>query len=127
MLLLDITKLKKNYTKNDIFELIKKYQKDLIYPDQDFLNIVFRNDIKILDGKYNLLAKITKFKSLDKMPLIIHYAGSVKPWDNDVSRFDKEFLEPYYKSLKLQGNRKNEKLKKLLEKHKINGYNNYKM
>ena len=56
------------------------------------------------------------------MPLILHYAGSVKPWHDNVSRFDKEFLEPYYNALRLQGDDRKHILDKLLTKHSLHGY-----
>lgn len=124
MLLINVKKIKENYTELDMVNLIKKYQKILIYPDQDFINVAFQNDIKIIDSKYNLLAKCIRYNELIKKPLVIHYAGSTKPWNDDVSRFEIEYIEPYYKVLELQGGRKKDKLKKMLEKHRINGYNN---
>lgn len=122
MLLINLKKLRKNYEEKDITNLIIQNQKILIYPDQDFINKIFYGDIKIVNQKYNLLAKLVKYEDLKEKPLIIHYAGSVKPWNDDVSRFDIEFLMPYYEAIRLQGNSKKEKLEKLLEKHKKYGY-----
>lgn len=124
MLLINTEKLNKNYTEEKIAKLIKENKQYLIYPDQDFINKIFKDDIKIVDDKYNLIAKTIKYKNLKTKPLIIHYAGSTKPWHDDVSRFEKEYMEPYYKILELQGDKKQEKLKELLKKHKKNGYNN---
>ena len=122
MLLLNTKKYKENYTAQDIFKLIKDNEKYLKYPDQDFINKFFKDDIKIIDNKYNLIAKDVRYKSLKEKPLIIHYAGSVKPWDDNVSRFEEEYLKPYYEALEFQGEYKKEKLKTLIEKHKNNGY-----
>ncbi len=122
MLLINVKKLKQDYTKEKIFKLIAENKKVLLYPDQDFINKVFIGDIKIIPNKYNLIAKDVKYKSLKEKPLIIHYAGSVKPWDENVSRFDKEFIDYYYEILRIQKNEKSEKLKNILKKHKIYGY-----
>lgn len=122
MLLVNIEKLRKNYTAEKIAELILKNREILIYPDQDFINKFFVGDIKLIDRKYNLLAKDIRYEELEEKPLIIHYAGSVKPWDDNVSRFEKDYIEPYYEALRLQEDDKKEKLKELLEKHKICGY-----
>lgn len=122
MLLINIEKLRKEYTTEKIVNLILDNRNILIYPDQDFINKFFAGDIKIIDSKYNLLAKNVAYKDLKEKPLIIHYAGSIKPWEDDVSRFEKEYIEPYYETLRLQGNNKKEKLQELLEKHKTYGY-----
>ena len=48
------------------------------------------------------------------VPVILHYAGSNKPWHDDISRYEIEFIEPYYKILELEGKINYlEKLKKL--------------
>lgn len=122
MLLINTKKLRENYTENDIVNLMKKYHRILIYPDQDFINKVFAKDIKIVSNKYNLLAKCIQHKELKEKPLIIHYAGTTKPWHNDVSRFELEYMEPYYAALRLQKKAKELKLKKLLKAHKAHGY-----
>lgn len=123
MLLINLKKLRKNYTEKDIVQKIYDNQKVLIYPDQDFINKVFQTEIKIIDSKYNLIAKDIKYKALEGKPLIIHYAGSMKPWNDNVSRFEIEYIEPYYEILRLQGANKKEKLENLIQKHKENGYN----
>lgn len=127
MLLINVEKLRRDYTEEIIINLINENKKVLIYPDQDFINKVFVNDIKIVDCRYNLIAKDVRYSELNIKPLIIHYAGSVKPWSDDVSRFDKEFIEPYYEVLRLQKDKKSEKLDKLLKEHYIHGYNNSKL
>ncbi len=122
MLLINVKKLKENYTKNEIARLIAENSKVLLYPDQDFINKVFAGKIKIIDNKYNLIAKDVRYKQLQTKPLIIHYAGSFKPWDENVSRFDREFIEPYYEILKLQKEKKSKKLNDILKKHQSYGY-----
>lgn len=124
MLLINVEKLKENYTAQKIAELILKNREILIYPDQDFINKFFKGDIKLIDRKYNLLAKDIRYKDLAEKPLIIHYAGSMKPWGEDVSRFEEEYIEPYYEVLKLQKEYKREKLEKLLQIHKKCVYKN---
>ena len=127
MLLINLDKLRKNYTEDDVLSIIKANHENWIYPDQDFINKVFCDDIKIIEEKFNLLVKGVTFKDLQEKPLIIHYAGSVKPWNDDVSRFDSEFIEPYYEILRLQGEKKRETLELLLSKHKEHGYKNSKI
>lgn len=123
MLLINLKELRANYTERFIVEKIRENKDILIYPDQDFVNKIFKDEIKVVSTKYNLIAKDVRYKDLDEKPLIIHYAGSTKPWHDDVSRFEIEYIEPYYTAMRIQGENKKEKLEKLIEKHKEHGYN----
>lgn len=122
MLLINTKKIREIYDEKDMLKLIRDNQNVLVYPDQDFINKIFRNDIKIVNSKYNLIAKGVRYKDLEEKPLIIHYAGSTKPWHDNVSRFEIEYIIPYYESMRLQGVEKKEKLEQLIKKHKIYGY-----
>lgn len=124
MLLINLSKIRENYEESDIARMIREVHKVLIYPDQDFINKMFYNQIKVVSNKYNLIAKDIRYKDLSEKPLIIHYAGSFKPWDENVSRFDIEYIEPYYEAMRLQGEYKKDKLKNLIQKHSKYGYNN---
>jgi len=57
-------------------------------------------------------------KDIYKKAAIIHYAGSVKPWNNNNARFSKEWWE-YAKQISPQGQ---EMLYKDAEKNRIKGY-----
>lgn len=124
MLLINVKKLRQDYTEKQIVTLIRENKDVLIYPDQDFINKIFKNDIKIINSKYNLVAKDIRYKDLNEKPLIIHYAGSAKPWSDNVSRFDKEYIEPYYEIMRLQGKDKESKLKELQNAHEKYGFCN---
>lgn len=123
MLLINLKKLKANYTEKFIVEKIRENKDVLIYPDQDFINKIFKDEIKVVSNKYNLIAKDIRYIDLKEKPLIIHYAGSVKPWHDNVSRFDIRYIEPYYTAMRIQGDMKKEKLEHLMKKHKEYGYN----
>ena len=122
VLLINVKKFRQLYNESDMTNLIMKNIKFIKYCDQDFLNKEFKKTIKIIDSKYNLLAKCIRYKELNEKPLIVHYAGSVKPWHENVSRFEEEYLEPYYNALLLQGNSKKEQLERLKMVHARNGY-----
>ena len=66
------------------------------FPDQDMLNTICRNRIKpmsrkfniIVDGGYSFLKTMTISMYRDiKHPVMLHYAGVVKPWKSDIKRF----------------------------------------
>ena len=124
VLLINVQKIRKLYKEEDMVRLIMKNLKYIKYCDQDFINKEFNDEIKIIDSKYNLLAKCVRYNELKEKPLIIHYAGSIKPWQNNVSRFEIEYLKPYYEAMRLQGDCKREKLNDLKFEHAKYGYRN---
>lgn len=89
------------YKQQELHELTKKRLKS---QDQDVINIAFKDQIKILSPKYNLMTKypdlaeksdkiykkyseIWDKKQIDEAvdaPVIIHYANPEKPWNRKV-------------------------------------------
>ena len=75
---------------NSIFEIINEKSADLIYPDQDAINVYFRDSMKRWKNLYNynpgLLANEVVKWGLSKKyrrrenPIIVHFMGPVKPW-----------------------------------------------
>ena len=49
-----------------------------LYYDQEILNIVMRDSVKILGADWNLQNPVPAHESLD--PKIVHYTGDQKPW-----------------------------------------------
>lgn len=49
-----------------------------LYYDQDILNIVFRNNWRVLDKLWNLQNPLPAHEILD--PFVVHYTGIHKPW-----------------------------------------------
>lgn len=63
---------------NQLLDLANKHMEDLVFWDQDVLNMYFANKWTEIDKNFNALHLIWKES---KTPLIIHYAGSSKPWN----------------------------------------------
>ena len=109
--------IKKKYPEKFVKLTIDLYDK-LCCPDQDVFNIVFENNFKILDYKYNFMPDHlemlkTKHPEIQNIePLIIHYT-SQKPWKAKSARsadFDEvlkktkfyEIVKEKYKTLKIK-------------------------
>ena len=77
MLLLDLKKAGKLLDK----ELPELMQRKYHISEQDILNMIFKNDKKILDPKFNVFwpGAFRYFSLNSKYPVIIHYAGGDKP------------------------------------------------
>lgn len=67
--------------------LLNSDNTQLIYPDQDALNIVLNNKVLYIDSKWNYLftwmneeEKQNFFYDSEFLPFIIHFTGARKPW-----------------------------------------------
>jgi lipopolysaccharide biosynthesis glycosyltransferase len=84
----------------------EQYAELLVYPDQDILNLVFLDKVKILHPRWNIITStfrnepvpcysIDEVKEAFRSPGIAHYTGAYKPW-----RLKKSFHHPYSLALK---------------------------
>jgi len=79
----------------------------LYYPDQDMLNLIFNNRVKLVDWKWNLQYHIPiyHFKDIINMnkkeyekylnafenPIIVHYTSPLKPWADSTQELSELF------------------------------------
>ncbi len=83
VLLLNLENIRKDDMTKKLFENTAKCQNEIMFQDQDVINITFKNKIKSLDSIYNFMAEnIKREKSKRKSAIIIHYTGKRKPWDS---------------------------------------------
>ena len=78
VLLINLDLYRKQYSIENINEYIINNSKHLIYQDQDAINYLFHNKIKIDSNKYNL--QISNLYGYFYNPIIVHYVNSLKPW-----------------------------------------------
>ena len=89
VLLIDIPKWNKNKVTNQLFELEKKYKKNILHADETLLNKYFDNNYKIFDIKFNY----TDYDVLNHPTndiVIRHFASSIKPWTANFSILNKK-------------------------------------
>lgn len=102
---------------NKLIQIADKYKDLLVWSDQDVLNIYFKNNCGKLKDTYNMFTN----KMLTKMPVVIHFSGSSKPWHY---LNDHPYKAQYWKYLNLTPfkNEKFEKvtLKKIIKKYLVN-------
>lgn len=83
VLLLNVSQFRENNFSEKLIDLTIKLFNKLNCPDQDIFNIVFENNFKQLDYKYNYMPDYTelmKKKNIEVInPVILHYTGP-KPW-----------------------------------------------
>ena len=90
VLLFDLEKLRQTGMIDRFWDLVASpdYAGDL--PDQDALNIVFKDDIRLLDCRYNAfpLSENEYADYLIENTVIVHYISGHKPWNmNEVEYF----------------------------------------
>lgn len=74
--LMDLRKMRKMKYLSTMIELIRKYDADLVAPDQDYLNIILRGQILFLPECWNMEPR----KDLPKNAKLIHFNLFNKPW-----------------------------------------------
>lgn len=101
VLVLNIKKFNDKFTEKQLLELA--VSKKWAQYDQDLLNFIAENDVKIIDSPWNFMEDIdntyhslpdklfAEFEQSEKDPKIIHYSGKRKPWKNVTSNYSKHF------------------------------------
>lgn len=115
VMLIDVEYWRKNAMQEQCLTFLQSYH--VLCPDQDALNAVYKDKIKILPYQWNLMwnnmtdpeetkanwkkhpdvfADETFYENLDS-PKIIHF--SVKPWNSNGLRVSKDYLPFYYPNI----------------------------
>lgn len=91
VLLFDLDEMRKCSILEDIKRVVEEKGDLLEYPDQDIINLLFREKIKVVERKYNYntgygsAADMFRymaggFLKEKKYPVIVHFMGPIKPW-----------------------------------------------
>ena len=114
--------------KNEYKILIEKTfrQEKLLYPDQDILNILFENKVKLISSRWNFCCGIfiwnknfmnsiegdylADIKTAYSKPVIIHYTSPQKPWNSRLELYYEIFWKyarktPFYEDILLEMNK----------------------
>lgn len=83
MILFNIKKILEKFTIEDVLRIIRENQENLLYPDQDVLNIMYTKYILTVDYRYNWIC-IPKRNNPTKDIVIYHFGGEkeYKPWNS---------------------------------------------
>ena len=84
MILFDLTAIRTHWTRETFINQMKGMcSKNLIYSDQDMLNLIFEKNKLILPDKWNYqLRSWSKIKTTElEKAAIIHFVGKIKPWN----------------------------------------------
>lgn len=87
----------------DLLSKLQEYKNLLTFPDQDFINLVWQSNIRLLPRSYNYMINLTernKYYITIKKPEIIHYVFT-KPW---LDYYEYHSDGPYLTYLRKSGN-----------------------
>ena len=73
---MDLRKMRKCKYLSTMIELIRKYDADLVAPDQDYLNVILRGKIEFLNPVWNA----EPVKDLPRSVKLVHFNLFNKPW-----------------------------------------------
>ena len=88
VILYNLNAIREHLVVQDVFDCIEEHRDHLDLMDQDVLNVLFENKVKDVDAAtynnetfgFNVLGK-EKMTELRDRARIIHYIGSMKPWN----------------------------------------------
>lgn len=88
VMLMNLKQIRKDFTRDTIFECLEENIQKLIMGDQDLVNILFGTNMSLLDERiYNLDERTFNhnkrnfdLSKVEKETAIIHYNGKYKPW-----------------------------------------------
>lgn len=89
VLLMDLVRWRRADLSARLFDYIAKRGPELLFVDQDALNAVLHGDIKVLDPRWNLQARMYRLgrrrtdevRAACRQPAILHYSTWDKPWN----------------------------------------------
>lgn len=95
---LNLEKWRQNNIEAQFISNAAIYSKQLSYPDQDLLNITLHDKIKYLSPRFNAMPEQTYYSLSEQIkafesPVIIHWAGPNKPWNDCDAHLAETFWE----------------------------------
>jgi lipopolysaccharide biosynthesis glycosyltransferase len=90
VLVMNLEQYRKDKIESKFIELLKKNCCEFIANDQDYLNMLCKGKVKMLDIVWNKMSIRDGYR---KKPNLIHYAFFKKPWTDYDVKFDKYFWE----------------------------------
>lgn len=104
VMLINLAQWRKDDIQNKLFEYCEKNKEQLLWQDQDVINLFFNNKILKLPDKWNFQIAKGDFEDAQlvfkncKEKVVLHFAGRYKPWLN---LLDSPIFEIYYSYLYL--------------------------
>lgn len=110
LLLMNLEQMRSSGVMEDFWRMIKEKSKIIpkkfnIFADQTVANLAFKNNIYVLDSKYNVLTTAMKYTK-PKDVVIAHFTGQSKPFtyrDEDTAPYHDEYYKYYNECMAVIG------------------------
>ena len=93
VLLMNLQQIRAEKYDDRMLDLLKRCR--FAFPDQDVINLVFKNRIAPIPDYFNKLGRDKEAYETGKM-IIRHFAGITKPWKDGATEKDKSLWNKYY-------------------------------
>jgi lipopolysaccharide biosynthesis glycosyltransferase len=80
VMLIDMTRWRAEDVEHKLLDALKRHAADIRFMDQCVLNIVLRGQVVFFDRKYNYIYDNYLRRTDYHTPVLVHYAGGIKPW-----------------------------------------------
>jgi lipopolysaccharide biosynthesis glycosyltransferase len=81
VILFNLDAIRRDNISQKLLSAAKEFSGKVRFQDQDILNIIFKDKIKVVPDKFNFtVGNMLKDKELINSAAILHYNGSIKPW-----------------------------------------------
>lgn len=103
VMLINLAKWRKDNLKTKFFKYINEHHDDIVWADQDVVNIVCQNGIEYIDQRWNTQitdysgGRTEEYRAIGENGFIMHFISSLKPWKNKYSHWSRY----YYQYLKI--------------------------
>lgn len=101
VLLMNLKKFREKTSIDDSFSFIKDNSHRFLFQDQDVINKMFCNDIKLVDNIFNYQINPASWDGKTDKIRLVHYSEKDKPWNKDFKNIRKGLF--YYKLLVKMG------------------------
>ena len=98
MLLMDLKKIREENAFQTTIHWLEHFADIVLFVDQDGLNVIFRDDKKILSPIWNMSSEPQFAKYFTEPPVIIHYCMKKKP---SLYQYEGLYKEEYWKYLRM--------------------------
>lgn len=114
VILFNLEKMRQCFSLEDFIGLLVQYKDIISYPDQDLINLYFKDDMTVGERIYNfntgygsiggMIAYALGLEKESVEPVIVHYMGKSKPWQVDYyGKYCKEYFTYLKKYLNTKG------------------------
>ncbi len=96
VLLMNLARMRHDNITKKLLDNTKQYEKQLLFPDQDAINLTLKGFIKPIKPIYNFTDQNMLEDKIDIDDVkVVHFTGGIKPWHNVFQNHTKKYVDKY--------------------------------